>query len=336
MGAGKVRPGQEEDACVAGASIADILRILGSGAAGAILLAVGKGPLRTKELTQQIPGYSPRTIYRYTRKLEELEVLKREEEPGVPSKVVHTLTDPCGTELHDLMERFADASLTRLPDGRIDSRSWASLGLLADLWESGMVEELGYDQRSPTDIARRQHNLSYHQVNRRAGLFAIAGLLSEESGPGRRHCFALSEQARRSMGLVAGIGRWRHHHAVASDEEGMSAEEMARVLRISLPLVRLPQHAGKCLRLNVLATEAQHGDEGEAAWAEVEDDGSVHSCPDPTPVTDGWARGRIKHWVPVPLDGDSDRLLEGGDAELVGDCLSGLHEELWRRAEAST
>jgi hypothetical protein len=52
---------------------------------------------------------------------------------------------------------------------------------------------------------------------------------------------------------------------------------------------------------------------------------TLHSCPDPTPVVNGWARGRIKHWAPVPLDGDSGKLLEGGDAELIGDCLSRLH-----------
>src|SRR5215212_1116746 len=93
-----IEPAQEEDACVAGASTADVLRLLGAGATGAILMALGEGPLRTKELTQRVPGYAPRTIYRYSGKLAELDVIEREEEPGVPSKVVHTLTEDCGSE----------------------------------------------------------------------------------------------------------------------------------------------------------------------------------------------------------------------------------------------
>src|SRR5215475_2489322 len=90
----EARPAQDEDACVAGASIADVLRLLSAGATGAILMALGEGPLRTKNLTERVPGYAPRTIYRYAGKLAELDVIEREEEPGVPSKVVHTLTDP--------------------------------------------------------------------------------------------------------------------------------------------------------------------------------------------------------------------------------------------------
>src|SRR3954447_21036583 len=144
------QPSDREDACVAGASTADGLRLLSAGATGAILMALGEGPLRTKTLTEQVPGYAPRTIYRYAGKLAELEVVEREEEPGVPSKVVHTLTEECGSELYELVNRFADSSMTRLPDGRIDAHAWASLGLLADLWETGMIEELSWVPRSPT------------------------------------------------------------------------------------------------------------------------------------------------------------------------------------------
>src|SRR4051812_14974349 len=236
------QPSDREDACVAGASTAEVLRLLSEGATGAILMALGEGPLRTKTLTEAVPGYAPRTIYRYAGKLAELEVVEREEEPGIPSKVVHQLSDPCGTELFELVNRFADASLTRLPDGRIDAHAWASLGLLADLWEAGMVEELACEGKSPTELARGPHGLSYHQVNRRAGLFKTSGLLREWQGPGRRRCYGLTEKTRRKMGLVAGIARWRHHHVTAEDEEGMTAAEMATVLRVSLPLADLPEH----------------------------------------------------------------------------------------------
>jgi DNA-binding HxlR family transcriptional regulator len=324
----QARPSQGEDACVAGASTADVLRLLSAGATGAILMALGEGPLRTKNLTEQVPGYAPRTVYRYAGKLAELEVVEREEEPGVPSKVVHTLTDPCGSELYNLVNRFADASMTRLPDGRIDAHAWASLGLLADLWEAGMIEELSCDPRSPTELARGPHGLSYHQVNRRAGLFKTAKLIGEQEAPGRRRCYALTEKTRKTMGLIVEIGRWRHHHVVAEDEEGMTAPEMATALRAALPLVKLPGHAGRRLKLCVIGEDEAPGAEGEVVWAEVCEDGSLHSCSE---AGEGaWGRGKVASWIPAILDGNSRKILTGGeDEKLIGDCLGGLYEALW-------
>lgn len=328
-------PGAEAEAsgrkgvCIAGASTADVLRLLGAGATGAILMALGEGPLRTKGLTEQVPGYAPRTIYRYAGKLSELEVIEREEVPGVPSKVIHALTDPCGAELYDLVDRFADASLTRLPDGRLDAHAWASLGLLADLWEAGMVEALSCEARSPSDLARGPHGLSYHQVNRRAGLFKVGGLLYEGESSGRRRCYGLTEKARRKMGLIAGISRWRHHHAVTEGEEGMAAAEMATVLRVALPLLKLPEHSGKCLHISVQAADDEAGAAGEEVWAEVEADGSVHSCATPPALADGWGRGPIGAWVTAILDGDARGILVGKDEGLVGDCLDALYATLW-------
>jgi DNA-binding HxlR family transcriptional regulator len=327
---GQMQPAQEDDACVAGASTADVLRLLSAGATGAILMALGEGPLRTKELTQRVPGYAPRTIYRYSGKLAELEVVEREEEPGVPSKVVHTLSDPCGTELYNLVNRFADSSMTRLPDGRIDAHAWASLGLLADLWEAGMIAELSCEPRSPTELARGPHGLSYHQVNRRAGLFNTAGLLSEHEGPGRRRNYQLTHKTRRTMGLIVGIARWRHHHVVAEDEEGLTAEEMVTVLRTSLQLGSVPEHAGKCLKLCVVGEDDAPGADGEDVWAEVEPDGAVHSCIETSASADGWARGKVKTWIPAILEGRSKGLLVGDDEKLVSDCLTELYDALWR------
>lgn len=325
----EARSSQDDGACIAGASTADVLRLLSAGATGAILMALGEGPLRTKELTERVPGYAPRTIYRYAGKLAELEIVEREEELGVPSKVVHTLTDKCGAELHELVNRFADASMTRLPDGRIDAHAWAALGLLADLWETGMVEDLSCDPRSPTELARGTHGLSYHQVNRRAGLFKTAGLLREWQGPGRRRCYELTEKTRKTMGLIAGLARWRHHHVVAEDEEGMTVEEMATALKTALPLVRLGGHAGKSMKLSVLREDAPGGSEGEIIWAEVEEDGVLHSCSPPAESEDAWARGKIATWIPAILDADPRKVLVGGEEQLVNEALTQLHEVLW-------
>jgi DNA-binding HxlR family transcriptional regulator len=322
---------EREDACVAGASTADVLRLLSAGATGAILMALGEGPLRTMELTERVSGYSPRTIYRYAGRLAELEVVSRDEEPGVPSKVVHALTDECGAELYQLVNRFADASLTRLPDGRIDATAWASLGLLADLWETGMVEHLACEGRSATQLAQGEHGLSYHQVQRRAGMFKTGGLLSLSPSEGNRRCYELTEKTRRKMGLLAGVARWRNRHVIAEDEEGMTATEMATVLRTALPLATMPAQVGKCLQLGIRSGD-EAAAEGEEVWANVEPGGAVHSCANPPADSDGWARGTVEAWISVLLDGDSSAVLVGGKESLVSECLDSLYETLWTPA----
>jgi DNA-binding HxlR family transcriptional regulator len=306
----------------------DVLRLLGAGASGAILMALGEGPLRTKELTERVPGYTPRTVYRYAGKLTELGVIERHEEPGVPSKVVLSLSDPCGRELYELVGTYADASLSRLPNGEIDAHAWSSMGLLADLWESGMVEALNLGPRSPTELARGNHGLSYHQVSRRAGLFAIGGFVRENSLGGRRRSYELTEKARRGMALVAAIGRWRRRHVVPEGVAGLTPKEVGGVLRTALPLVTLPEHGGKNLGLEI-AGEMMAGGEADAVWASVEPNGTVLSCEGPLARVDCQAQGRVATLVDAILDGPRGGWKADGDEHLIKACLERLHSVLW-------
>jgi len=319
---------EREESREAVGSIAEMLRLLSSGASGAILMALGRGPLRTKGLTERVPGYAPRTIYRYAAKLAEAGVVEREEQPGVPSRVVHRLTSSRGEDLYGLLDAFARAALTRLPSGEIDAHAWASLGLLGDLWESGLVDELRCEAHSPTELARVQNGLSYHQISRRANLFTANGLLRECPERGRRR-YALTEKARRGMGLIAGLGRWRHEHVVPEGTPGIAANETVSVLRTALPLVRLETQAGRCIRLSVLRGDEPYGAEGESVWARVERDGTIDSCASPSPKPDAWARGKLPGWLATILDGRRSRMQLGGDVDLAEACLAQLYEALW-------
>lgn len=308
----------------AGLTTAGVLRVLGAGANGAILMALGEGPLRTMELTKRVRGYTPRTVYRYSGRLTELGVIQREEEPGVPSKVVHSLTQPCGQELHDLVESYAESSLSRLPSGEIDAHAWGSLALLADLWESGMVDGLNLGSQSLTDLAKGHNGLSYHQVSRRTALLVTGGFVEELPIGGRRRHYALTEKTRRAMALIAGIGRWRRRHVVPEGKSGLTVDEAAGVLRTALPLVVLPEHGGKNFEMGV---------EGEAVWARVEADGNVLGCPSPPAKVDGRAHGKVKAWVDALLDGPNGDLRAQGDEDLIETCVSRLHLALWKGPE---
>lgn len=292
-------------------------------------MALGEGPLRTKELTEKVRGYTPRTVYRYSSKLVEAGLLERREEAGVPSKVTHSLSEPAGRELYELVGAYADASFTRLPDGSIDAHAWGSLAMLADLWESGLIEELNVGPKSSTELAQLEHGLSYHQVNRRAGLFARGGFLQEDLGPGNRRAYALTERARRGMALIAGIGRWRRRHVVPSGTSGLTPREAAGVLRTALPLVSLPEHEGKKLRVEIAAAGSAR-DEVDAVWARVTEEGSVRSCEGPFEDVDGRASGKVTAIIDTVLDGPHNGLQLDGDEDLLRTCFERLHSILWK------
>jgi len=309
-------------------TITGVLRLLGAGASGSILMALRGGPLRTKELTERVPGYAPRTIYRYAAKLAELGIIEREEEPGVPSKVVHRLTEPCGRELAELVDAYADASLGRLPSGEIGAHEWGSFSLVADLWESGMIAALNLGERSLTELSQGDHDLSFHQVSRRASLFSIGGFIRETTEGTRRRRFALTEKARRAMALIAGIGRWRRRHVVPKGTAGLTSGEAAGLIRTLLPLVSLPEHPGKSFELKI-SPRGGSGAEEERVWAEVGADGSVISCPEPAAKIDSVAQGQVAVWIDAILDGPQKDLTARGDARLLDECLRQLHRVLW-------
>lgn len=311
-------------------TIAKLLRLLGAGASGSILIALGEGALRTKELTARIPGYAPRTIYRYAGRLTQLGIIERHEEPGVPSKVVHQLTEPCGRELHDLIEAYADASLARLPSGEIGAHAWSSLGLLADLWESEMIEELNLGPRSATELSRGPHGLSFHQVSRRAGLFAKGELIQEVGEGGRHRRFALTEKARRGMALIAGLGRWRRRHVLSDGKAGLTALEVAGLMRTVLPLVAIPKHGGKSLELRIIPV-GENGSRDETAWAEIGSDGVIINSSVPIEAVTAAAEGKATCWVDSVLDGPNNGLsiTVSGEEKLVSACLQQLHVVLW-------
>jgi DNA-binding HxlR family transcriptional regulator len=330
----QVRSSLEAEALCETQSIPELLRLLGAGATGSILLALGEGPLRTKELTARVPGYAPRTVYRYVSRLVEIGAIEREEEPGVPSKVVHHLTDPCGVELCELVDAYGQAALEVLPDGGIVPHSWGSVTLMADLWESGMFGEMNGGPCTATELARVGHDLSFHQVSRRTNLYLIGGLIREASDGGRRRRYELTEEARKATVLIAGLGRWRERYVVPAGEAGLTIVEAAQVLRAALALVVLPVHAGKRLELAVVPAGRSDGQGGEVVRAEVRAGGAVVDRVAQAERADGWGRGEVGGWLEaLAVGARSGVRVGGGDCPLIKACLRSMHEALWKGQE---
>ncbi len=313
-------------------AIPELLRLLGAGAAGSILLALQEGQLRTKDLATRVPGFAPRTVYRYVGRLIEIGAIEREEEPGVPSKVFHRLTGPCGEELAALVSAYSQATLDVLPDGEVVPHSWGSLTLLAELWDSGMFHALAARPCTATELARMEHGLSFHQVARRISLFLIGGLIHERDDGRKRRRYELTEGARRASALIAGLGLWRGRNALPAGEPGLTLAETAELLRTVLPLVVLPGHAEKTLELVVGLTSADYG---EAVWVTVGADGSVVCCGTQVDQADARVRGEVADWIETLARESGGAVRIGGDRPFVEALFQGLHEALWTRTAQS-
>jgi DNA-binding HxlR family transcriptional regulator len=286
-------------------------------------MALGEGPLRTKNLAARVPGYAPRTIYRHAGKLAALGLIEREERPGVPSTVIHRLAEPRGRELYELVGSSVAVCGFLSPDQAIDARAWGSMSRLADLWESGILDRLSCAPCSAAELRLPGQRLSHHQISRRLHLLAASGLLSASRPDGRRKRYALTEQARRAMGLIAGLGRWRQNHVTAG-LPGLDGAETAMLLRAGLPLVTIPGQAGKRLRLGVLG-----GGGEEALSIEVGEDGVIDSCR-AAATAEALASGSVAAWLAVILEDERGELRLSGDVQLAESCFARLHKSIWR------
>jgi len=285
-------------------------------------MALGAGPLRTEQLTTLVQDFSPRSVYRHVNRMRQVGLIDRHEEPGVPSKVLLSLTEPAGRELFHLLR-----------DARI--RSWSSLNLLAELWELGFIRELSREPRTLTQLAGTVPQMTYHQVNRRIGLFLSHGLLLASPPKGHRKRYDLTKLTRHRMALIAALGRWQRHLA-AERAPGLTIEETATVLRAVLPLPALPQHVGMSIELTVWETTNGNGRRmAETLQGTIDGGGRASSGGKNAPPINGSAAATINTWLAALLDGKRGRIRVRGDLDIVDSFLRRLYDVLWEPEEAA-
>lgn len=311
-----------------GASVGDLLRLLGNGANGPILTALGPRSLRTKKLTEKVPTYAPRTVYRHARKLAELGLVDREEVAGVPSTVIHSLS-PAGRDLCHLIDSYAEASLPWVTGPGRGDGLWSVCGLLGEMWTCGWIDELSQGGRSATELAEATSGMTFHQVSRRTHQLLSWSLLYESTARGHRKRYQLCDQTRHAMALVAGLGHWRQQHVEGEADAGLTVGEMATVLRASLPLLQLPEHQERSIKLGIVGTTGADGQRGSATLTAHVSAGGAVRCVKEKAAEDAWGIGTVDTWFGALLDGTRKEMRTGGDEDFVEDCLKRLHEVLW-------
>jgi len=317
-----------EDTVTLERSVANVLRMIDTGAGGQILMALGSGALRTGQLADRVEDFSARSVYRRASEMEAFGLIDRNQDPGVPSKVVLRLSEPAGRELFRLLRAFATASIPRSPS---EERHflWPPLNLLGELWELGFLEELSYEPRSLAQFARGEHELTFHQVSRRIGLSLSGGLLAASPPAGNGKRYELTNYGRRCMALIAGIGRWRRR-VLADRSPGLTIAEMATLLRATMPLTTLPEHLGESIELAITGSAEAGGQRRmQVLQGTVDSDGTLRYAAAAGESAGGSAGATINIWLAALLDGNRGRMRVRGNLGLVDSFLTQLYDVLW-------
>ncbi|HET9593385.1 MAG TPA: winged helix-turn-helix transcriptional regulator [Solirubrobacterales bacterium] len=309
-------------------SVGHLLKLLGTGANGPILMALGPRSLRTKKLTEKIPVYAPRTVYRHARKLAEIGLVNREEVAGVPSTVIHSLS-PAGRDLYRLLEDYAEVAAPWTSSPGRGEGLWTIYGLIGEMWTYGWIDELANGGRSATDLAGATADMTFHQASRRTHQLLSWSLLYESAARGHRKRYKLSDQTRHAMALMAGLGRWRQQHVEGAASGGLTVSEMTVLLRTALPLLQLPEHQGRSIKVGIVGLSGEDGKRGSGALTAHVSPGGAIRCVKERAAEDAWAIGTVDTWFAALLDGVRDGMRVGGDLEFVDVSLARMHQVFW-------
>jgi DNA-binding HxlR family transcriptional regulator len=309
-------------------SVGSVLRLIGSEPAGPVLMELGQRPLRTKQLTERVQGFSARTVYRCLGSLQDHGLVERRSRADTSSRVLLRLTEPAGRNLFRLLRSLTSEAATGLSgDGGL---TWESLCLLGEMWGPGFAVELSHGSRSLVDLLEATDGLTYHQVRRRTTQFVNDGLLQSYLRNGKGRHYELTERGRRYMIVIAAVGRWRHRHYLGDGAPGLTLEEMATVLRTMLPLVALPEQAGMGIDFLVSGPEDKYGRREEVSVrCVIAEDGALGVSEEVEGDPDGSAAATLNTWFAALLDGNRGRVRVRGDLALVDGCLTQLYDLLW-------
>jgi len=266
-----------------------VLELVGTAPALDVLATLEQGPLPTKSLARRIEGRSTRGVYRSLALVEAHLLVERAAGPDGRAGAANRLT-----ETGRLLLRCC--------------RAGVPLRGLGEMWGLGLIQQLSHGPRSLRELLQEVEDLSYHQLRYRTLRYRNAGLLADLARDGRERELQLTDAARRHTGVIAAIGRWRQRCSADGSAAGLSAAEMATVLRTVLPLALPPER-----RVDLYVTGP---------------DGAARVAGPSGRETAGSAAATVESWFAVLLDGDRDQVRVDGDLGLINDCLTQLHEVL--------
>lgn len=293
-----------------------------------ILRALEAGPLRLAAL-RRATGLPPQTTLRgHVAKLVEIGAIAKQSSPESLSAVEHLLT-PMGWDMLGLAAMLEDW-LESAPSGPIALTSGAATGViraLVDGWSATILQAVASRPMSLTELDHSIEGLSYSAVERRLASLRMAQLIEALPSVGSSIPYTLSEWGRRGVAPLVAAGRCETVH-MRGDSATVTQRDVEAAFMMAMPLIGLPAEASGSCRLEV---ESDGNGPFEAAEVTVTVDAGAVIVRDPDPDAEPVAHvvGSAESWfVAVGEDAPEKLRLAGGEGELAGTIVSGLHTAL--------
>ncbi len=290
----------------------------------AVLEALADGPKPLMDLRHAAGGPSQSTLRLRLRELTELGILIRGRQQDFPRALDYELADP-GRDLLVVME-FLRTWLHQRPAGPIELGTPIAKGMIKSLiegWTSTVIRALAAKPLTLTELDRLISGLNYPSLERRLATLHHCGQAEPLPSRGRGTPYAVTRWLRQGIAPLAAAARWERLH-LAETTAPIARLDIEAAFLLVIPLVKLaPELSGECR----LAVETRSGGEQRMAGVKVrvEEGRIVSRVTNLEGPADAWASGSPADWLRAVIEHDRTGLEIGGDCQLAGDLVDGLH-----------
>jgi DNA-binding HxlR family transcriptional regulator len=294
----------------------------------AVLEALVEGPKALIDLRHAAGGPSQSTLRLRLRELTELGVLHRGRNEGGPRAVDYELAD-AGRDLLVVMH-FLRTWLRQRPSQPIELGTPVAKGMIKSLiegWTSTVLRALAAKPLTLTELDRLISSLNYPSLERRLGTMHHCGQVEPLPSRGRGTPYTVTRWLRQGIAPLAAAARWERLR-IAEITAPIARLDIEAAFLLVVPLVALgPELSGDCR----LAVETRGGGERRMAGVKVrlEEGRVVSHVTDLEGRADAWASGSTADWLRAVIERDRAGLEIGGDTQLAGDLVDGLHGRLF-------
>jgi DNA-binding HxlR family transcriptional regulator len=294
-----------------------------------LLTALADGPRPVTDLRREA-GLPPQTTLRtHMQTLTRTGILERRREGG-PSRATEYQLGGAGQDLLVVAGILEDWMAHAPAEMSLELGSPAAkstIKALVDGWSTAIVRAIAARPLSLTELSKLIKSETYPALGRRLGAMRAAGLIEPLPSSDRSTPYVASPWLRRAIAPLAAAARWERRYALGEVPPIGKLDVEASFL-LSIPLLKMPRDlSGRCR----LAVELRgEGEVQRLAGALVEvRDGRIACSSRLEGSADAWASGSVTSWLLAVIDGDAGQLEVGGDGEIGGALLNGLHSVLF-------
>lgn len=278
---------------------------------------------------REAAGSPPQTTVRkHLGAMVEAGIVSRER-GGLPGGVVYELLKP-GRDLAGVA-RVVETWLASSPKGPLELGTMAAKSAtkaLVEGWSATLLRALAARPLSLTQLDALISGISYPSLERRLVAMRMAGQVEATATSGRGTPYGVTQWLRRAVAPLVGAACWERRH-LRDSTAPIGRIDIETAFLLAMPLLSLdPDLAGIC-QLGIETSGRREGrvvgvvvgiEEGRVSYTRARLEGEITA----------WATGSVGAWFRAIGGGQPSELEAGGDRELVGAVLDGLHASLVR------